>query len=160
MPADHVVLARVEYDGHSQSQIIAYLQKIIPTIPTHADEAKAGKTGHAADEASAECFRIVQDLIRMFEPHFKNAHFCEEKEWRLIRYTPRHTPLELLPDIHYHFTADDGIRYTKMKIGDSIKETMLGPRCKMDQTAMSDYLAENRNTIYSPKLSRSEGTLR
>ena len=58
MPADHVVLARVEYDGHSQSQIIAYLQKIIPTIPTHADEAKAGKTGHAADEASAECFRI------------------------------------------------------------------------------------------------------
>jgi Protein of unknown function (DUF2971) len=140
-----IVLAPVEYEEENQKIVIDVLvQKLMErqeVYDRHIRDIDPRATGLSRQRPLLETRSWLMEILRFFEPHFKNPAFKEEREWRLIYYasqSPEAAPL--VPSYRVSKYDDDLIPYVEFRLATCIRSVILGPLCKADVKTVQDML--------------------
>jgi hypothetical protein len=148
-------IAKVEYFNHSQKNKILELCK---SVKSKLDNSKD------EDDNIMLSLDLAFSLVN-WALVFKNGSFKEEKEYRII-----HTPtdsyeeeLNELSDLQFRLGQDRIITYYSYCFGkgfnsELIKEIVLGPKCKMTEEEVNQFLTHNG--LNKTKIQISKSTYR
>jgi len=133
-------LAKVEYELRRQKKKIMDLCKV---VKDGFDSAKSSKD--KIDPSLELAFTLVDWAMT-----FKNPGFKEEKEWRIV-HTPSDSyevPLDKLSELMFRVSANRILTYYAYGFHNDfnsnlITEVVLGPKCKMTEHDIRQFLTKN-----------------
>ncbi len=133
-------LLKVEYKGNKQKKKVVDLCE---AVKVQFDSKVKDKKIYASMDLA---FTLVD-----WSMIFKNPGFNEEKEWRIVHTPLGHSydvPLDRLSELKFRLNRGRILTYFDYHFGDDfnsnlIKEIVLGPRCKMTEHEVRQFLTSN-----------------